>query len=320
MTSATQTPNQQGLSATWWDHPDYKHPTLDIPGQSKLSAGGRKSLEAIASQVDAKKLSLPQISRAASSTLKLLREPNLEPEQIAASIGTDPTLTSGVLRLANSPLYGARVPIDTITRAVMHIGLRRIQALILEVTVKSVVGSIKNRAWSTMEWRSSVFSSIAARSLAQYAKQDGEAAQMAGLLHDIGRLPLLMAIENRGELNGDPEGGSDAEIILECLHRNVGKQLAVAWDLPPSVIDAIEHHMNGRLEDEPPAGQFATTILAELAGDIGFAAGFGRFKRPYAIQNERAWADVKIDKAAAVTFLCQEVPKIWALADDAART
>jgi HD-like signal output (HDOD) protein len=297
------------LTDRWWAEPEYSKGPLELPGQSRLSKRGRELLESMSQLVSGGKLSLPQLPKAAAATLKLLNEAGFEAEDIARTIGTDPVLAAEVLRHANSSLYGARVPIDSLLRAILHVGLRKIRSLILQVTVQSAAMVVRTKSYAMMEWQFAIHCAVFSKALALKTGIDAELAYLAGLLRDIGRLPLLQALELKDALEPQPVPDGDTEIILEVLHRGVGTQVAKTWDLPPAVCDAVSQHINGRADDEDSPAQFPTTRAAEAAGDICHALGFGRFRRAFNVAHARSLKDLGLGEPAIEKFLKDELPR-----------
>lgn len=292
----------------WWLLPEYASGSLDLPGQSRLTPRGREALDRLAALAEAGKIAIPQIPRAVSQALAILRSDNAEPEDVSKAVAADPSLVAQMLRYANSAMFATRVPIDNLQRAVMHVGMKRLQSLLLELSVDSITGNLASRKHAAMEWAFARHCALISRSLAVATGQDPDQCYLVGLLRDIGRLAVLSAIERLPGMEKEPKAGSDVEIILESLARAVGSQLAKLWELPPSVVDAVAKRVNGRREDEEPMGQFASTTVSEAAGDICHALGLGRFKRPFLIRNARPFRDIGLDEAAVERFFRTSLP------------
>ena len=57
------------------------------------------------------------------------------------------------------------------------------------------------------------------RALAKRFRHDPELCYLAGLLHDIGRMPVIAALHDRGYAQGSPEEDSPTEIIILMVSR-----------------------------------------------------------------------------------------------------
>ncbi|MCA9319946.1 MAG: HDOD domain-containing protein [Planctomycetes bacterium] len=280
---ASQSPPIWIENPDWWEANEYRTGELYLPGQSRLSADDRAVLEQLAKAADGGKIHIPPMPKAAMEAARILRLPDPEVEEIAKCIELDPAMAAWLLKHANSALFGARVPIDTVGHAVAHLGLRRLKSIILELAMKRMSDDVNSRFWAEREWKHAVACAAISKELARQLGMDVEMSYLAGLLHDIGRVPLLPELEKNQALPHLPGPDCPADIIMETLHRNVGLQVAQSWDLPPAIIDAIGSHLTGRLSDEESTARFPSTRVAEAASDLCIALGIGRERRPFAI-------------------------------------
>lgn len=124
----------------------------------------------------------------------VLEDPNFSLEQLSEAIQVDPSISTRLLKLANSAYYGFPSKIDTITRAATIIGTQEIRELILATAVISIfqgmpVGAVSMRSF----WEHSIACGLAARAIADCrGEANVERFYVAGLLHDIGRLVLYL--------------------------------------------------------------------------------------------------------------------------------
>ena len=315
--TSTATENEVDLKTAWWRGEDYQSGELWLPGQSRLDAAAQELLEEIGAAAHKNELDIPALPEAALEASRMMKDPDVEIEDIAAVIERDAMMTAQVLRFANSPLFGARCPIDHMQHAVSHLGMKRLKSVLLEIAMKRVSDASPAKKFAVMEWRYSASCALICRAIAKRFKFDTELCYLAGLLHDIGRMPVIAALHARGHAQGAPEEDSSVEIIIECLHRGVGMQVAKDWDLPPAVADAIGVHLTGRMADEPSQAKFPSTKVAEAAGDLCFAIGMGRFRKPYDILSCPSLLDIGFDQASLQDFLKNDLPKVLGGHEDA---
>src|SRR5690242_19089814 len=79
---------------------------------------------------------LPAFAPVALQLLKLASDEDAGLAQMAGLIRTDPAITTEVLRLANSPLFGSRTPITSIVSALGMLGLTRIRSMVMVIAVR----------------------------------------------------------------------------------------------------------------------------------------------------------------------------------------
>lgn len=294
----------------WWEAEQFAQGELVLPGQSRLDAESLALLERIAAAAKAGKLEIPPMPKAALNANRLLRAPDSELPEIGAAIQLDPALTAQVLRYANSALFGARHVIDNVSAAVSYLGLRRMRELITSAALNQVASQIHAKEYARMEWEYAIHCAAISKALGKRFGVDEEQCYVAGLLQDIGRLPVLVALEAHGALPAAPEPDSPADIILESLHRGVGLEIAQAWEEPPSIRDAIGQHLVGREPDLDGPTQFPSTRMSEVAGDICIALGIGRHSRAYAVLDSPSIMNLGWSREELVQWLEDELPQV----------
>ncbi len=176
---------------------------------------------------------------------ELIENPYSSALEIAELISRDPSLSTQLLRIANSPFYGFPSRIDTIDRAVAVIGTRDIKDLVTCVAIINKNSSIPNDYFNLQAfWKHGVFVGMIARNLAKKATVKilhKERLFLAGLLHDIGHLVLstkspdlfgIMVNRNLAEKHEDFTVSQN--IIFDMNSMDVGAALLRKWKLPTS--------------------------------------------------------------------------------------
>lgn len=174
--------------------------------------------------------SLPQVYHALVSELE---DSGGASAVIARLVGEDPGLSSKMLQLANSPLFGQSYIITNPLDAVLCLGTEMIQAIVLAQTLFKHYASIKNpevdvqRVWSHC-WDVAQLAQRLCR-LKRLPSPNGEQAFLAGLLHEVGRFIL---VENF------PEQFQAACHAARAVSSPVSRQLAEAFRVSPAQIGA----------------------------------------------------------------------------------
>ena len=104
------------------------------------------------------------------------------------------------------------------------------------------------------------------RHLAQQRGFNGEQAYLAGVLHDVGRLVMLMSFPDQIDLllrrSGDDVDGMQQELDqFGFTHAQVGGALMELWGLPEGIVQAAHQHTD---ETEPEDGMAAVVWRANL--------------------------------------------------------
>ncbi len=183
---------------------------------------------------------LPSPPGVALEILDLCRKEIPDIQRIATVIGQDPALASHVLRVVNSPFYGLRNEVDTISHAMMLLGANSVRTLALSF---SLIQGLRRDETAAMElpnyWQRCLISAIACRALGGWLQMPNEEGLfLVGLLQDVGMLALR---ESYGELYTglvtQADGSHEQLLELEraefgCDHGEVSGWLAQEWNLP----------------------------------------------------------------------------------------
>ncbi len=233
---------------------------------------------------------LPVLPTAVTRLLSLARDVDADFREIARVIETDQALTARTLRAANSPLNGVSRQVKTVRQATVLLGADTIVNLALGVSVISLQsGLYKNLPVDpTAFGRHSIAVGLAARTLAQHFKLPNPSeAFVAGLLHDIGKLVLLMHHgEDYARLMRRAQKGDASlnELELDAYdldHALVGHVLCMHWNLPSAMAQAVaEHHA------EPAPRSIADVVSRanDLVKTIQLGDSGNRFVAPAAAQ------------------------------------
>ncbi len=225
---------------------------------------------------------------------QLLGQPRTTAEEIAAAVEMDATLAARVLRLANSVMLGGVGEVESVTEAVIRIGVDGVRDIVFAL---SMMASLRPLNFDYRPfWRHSLAVAHTARLLqarAQQVETQFPETYSAGLLHDLGMLVLDRALGSQYKLvlaearrSGRPLWEVEQE-LLALDHAEAGSRLLTAWDMPVRLIDAA------RLHHRPRSSENRVTHLVYLAdlicNNLGFHHGTGFLPKTFA---DRAWFDL----------------------------
>lgn len=190
---------------------------------------------------------------------RVIDDPRSSTSDLANAISSDPALTARVLRLVNSPLYGFNSKIETVSRALVILGIQQIHDLALATSVAAVFKSVRPRQLDMAQfWRESVYCALAARSVAKLCNVlDSERLFVAGLLHGLGtlvmfdRAPQEAAEAARQAAPGERSIVDAQRALVGCDYAEVGALLARRWNLPVNLCSAIAHHLQPEAAEQP---------------------------------------------------------------------
>jgi putative nucleotidyltransferase with HDIG domain len=191
-------------------------------------------------------LVLPTLPEVALRVRDVVDDPDCTSAKLADIIVTDPALSTRLLKVSNSALYRGRVPVESIQMAVSRLGLTMVRNLVTSLVMEQMFQATSNRLEKRLHdlWEHST--EVAAISQVIAAKQPGikaDEAMLAGLIHDIGVLPILMKAEESPEILKDP---ALLDSLILRLHTRIGEAILRSWKFPESLIAVAAEHENYR--------------------------------------------------------------------------
>ncbi len=209
----------------------------------------------------------------------LIEQPHSTVDDFAFVIGADADLCARLLNLANSAFYSMSVPIESIEKAVMQIGVRQIREMVLVTAIKGAFDALPSgQVDMDSFWRHSIAVGMMAKHLAKAIRMpQPDRMYVPGLLHDIGRLVLFLKLgADMGELmiRRDDEKLSLHRLEFDYLsytHAEVGGRLLAQWKVPPSIVEPVLHHHQPHYSFE----FHRETCLIFIADRVVMDQGFG---------------------------------------------
>ena len=230
---------------------------------------------------------IPSLPTSVTKVLEICNNPQTSPADLNHIISLDPVLVGRVLKLINSAYYGMGQPVTSLARAIIMLGINTVKNLALSTAIMGEFSSRKKSPGLDMEgfWRHSLCVGVSAKLLARKRGIDTKLTEeyfTAGLLHDIGKIPLNAVLSKKYMLTvstADRERKSlhqAEESTLGLNHCAAGAMISEAWKLEGAVGDAIVHHhdsaeYSGNYRDVlycvVVANQFASHSGIGFAGD-----------------------------------------------------
>lgn len=188
------------------------------------------------------RLALPTMPTTAVEALMVINDLGSSAADLVKVISKDTSLTARLIRYANSPLYGMAYPIASIKPAITCIGFEKVKHAIYAVCMRDVFRTSVSPIQRRMEdlWAHSL--KVASKSVVLARSQpelDPDVALVAGLIHDIGKIPLLIKLCNYEALAGHDEF---IDHLLHRLHTGMGKAILKSWEFDPDLVAVAAEH------------------------------------------------------------------------------
>ena len=234
----------------------------------------------------------------------MVNDPACSATDIGKVISQDPALTARLLRIANSPAYGLSTQVDTVSRAVTVIGIKRIRNLVLATSTMSAFDKVPNELVTRQNfWRHSLYCGLAAHLLAERRHiKNAETLFIAGLLHDIGELVIFRKLprEAKQALLLSIEGPDELAMhkterqIIGFDHAEVGAELLRHWHFPELLVECVEFHHAPQQALKYPL----ETAIVHIANSIATLAEIDSVAEEDAVQTDpAAWITAGLEKA-----------------------
>jgi putative nucleotidyltransferase with HDIG domain len=194
---------------------------------------------------------MPAIPAVFLPLLKLLSNSadEVKVDEVVRLVSYDNTIAGQCLRLAGSPLFGLAQAPKSIKGAVITLGLRRVETILLTCCLGQAFPTKKGVLDPAVFWRHSLGCAMVCRKFSEkLAAADSEKAYMAGLLHDIGFMVNCLVFPKefaKAMETGNQEGiplGEAEQATMGFTHCETGRALAEKWKLADDIIEVIAHH------------------------------------------------------------------------------
>jgi HD-like signal output (HDOD) protein len=205
-------------------------------------------VDVIKRKIDEGDIVLPVFSAAAMKVQQELVKKEPDMKVFENAITTDQSLSSLVLQMANSSFYQGLVEIRTVRAAIVRLGMREVGRISLLVASKNQFRSKDKKLNVVMRklWQHSVGCALGVKWLTKRCKLDEleSHAFFAGLLHDVGKLLVLMVID---QLRKEEPGMAATDALMmeamTSLHTEQGYHLMKLWNMPELYcVIARDHH------------------------------------------------------------------------------
>lgn len=199
------------------------------------------ALDELLTALDDGTLALPALPDMAAKVLNLIDDPNASADQIIRVISGDPVISAQLVKNANSAAFADKQPVANLSSAVSRLGFRMLRNLVLNISLSQSFRSKNPTINRQLQAALSHSREVAVNSyvLAQQQRHlKPDQAMLAGLMHNIGILPLCLFIEQR-----HPELPDDAiENLILKTHWRLGSRLLQSWKFPEEFVEAAGCH------------------------------------------------------------------------------
>lgn len=200
-------------------------------------------------KINLEDLVLPSPPALMQRVCMMQRKPFSDVEDIVYLLKDYPFVEDRLLQLANSAIFRSSVEISTVKSAIIRLGVSRVLSMIASMSITQYLKSAPNKTlerYFNNMWQQSLQVAAMAYLLAREKTGiDPEKALFAGLVHNIGVMPLLLSLSNSTQLMQNQQMIMDvADVIVPKYYPYAGRVLTQHWQLPDEIVAVCTSHRN----------------------------------------------------------------------------
>jgi len=211
------------------------------PVSQLMSDVERSIYNEIMQAVESGTLQLPSLPEIALRVRKAVEQPDVGIDQISRLMELDPALSARLMKVANSPVTRGSSPIRSMRDVVVRMGLKMTRSLVLSFSAAQLFKSqhpLLKKQMKKFYAHSIEVASICYSLGTRVNSLEADELLLAGLIHDIGVIPIITYIEKAGLEFTDE---SEIELIINSLRVAVGVMVVKSWDLPKEMLNIVMH-------------------------------------------------------------------------------
>jgi HD-like signal output (HDOD) protein len=194
--------------------------------------------------IESEKLKLPSLPEVALKVKSAIAKDDMGVDDIARIAESDPAIVVRLIQVANSPMTRGVEPVNSIHDAIVRLGLSMTQNLVVSFSMKQLFESDQQILKVRMKqmYKHSVEISAISFALSKKLKRfDADQLLLAGLIHDIGVIPILTYIDETGlEIHSEKEVDS----VIAKLRSAVGSLVVKSWGFSEDMVSVVEQAEN----------------------------------------------------------------------------
>lgn len=218
---------------------------ISSPLLSSLSVKQKLIVSEVLAALEADQLDLPVLPDMAFKVRSLLDDPDSSTGQFVQLISTDLAITLYIMKAANIAAFSNGQRVGNLHDAILRLGYRMLYSMVLSITLEKLFQAhspLINQKLQDLWKRSRI---VAANSYVVALKNKHlkpEDAMLAGLIHEIGALPLyLYADRHYPEIDE-----ATLENLVGIFSAPVGLKMLQIWNFPDELIDVVADKMDMR--------------------------------------------------------------------------
>lgn len=263
-----------------------------------MSEVAQRVREDIIQAIKTDNMVLPTLPEVALRVREVAEDPDADITTLARVIGNDAALSARIVRVANSPLLRVNRTIDDLKTALMRLGLEYTCNIATGLAMQQLFQATSDLVDSRLRavWgRSSEVAGISHVLCRHYTNLRPDQATLAGLVHQIGVLPILTYAEEHPSLLSN---SLTLDRVIDELHAPLGDKILHTWQFPAEIRQVPTQHLDfQRQSSQVDYADIVTVAL--LQSHMGDASPLGQVDYSQVTAFERLGMDPDMQSAEA---------------------
>lgn len=211
-----------------------------------VNAAGFAFVQSLAADLNSGEVKIPSFPDVVMRIKDTLDDPNCDVEKLTRVVSTEPALAARLLLMSNSALMrrGGKAVGDLRT-AINRLGAEMLRTAAMSVAVEQIfIGSSlgPHRRRLHCIWKDAAKVAAVSFALARNLKKfNPDEALIAGLLHNVGKLYILLRAADFAEFFSSDEV---LEAVVEQWHGQIGRAIIEGWGFSDAMAAAAADHMD----------------------------------------------------------------------------
>lgn len=220
--------------------------------------------QAIINKIMEKGIALPVLPDIAVRARRIAESPDSTIHELVDIVAQDPAIAARLIQVANSAMYRGAEKMDNLNQVVARLGMRTVSQLIISLSTKQLFSANNPTIKKAMHDLWAFSAQIAALSqliARRYTKLDPDQALLAGLLHSVGGIPVIVVAEDIPKLQEAP---AVLDELVRSLQARLGTKIVQAWDFPP-LFDQVIRECGDLGYTHEGGPNFADVVIVAIA-------------------------------------------------------
>lgn len=246
----------------------------------------------------------------------LSTEDKINLTELSELIKVDPVLTTKILKLANSPIFGFSYKVDSIDRALMLIGLNLLKIMLFSLMIEPTkeINGLWEHSLTTAIYTKVLAEICIENKVCMFTKEGVEELYTCALIHDIGKIILLTIFKEEYIEKVCKTPTIDSSTLEETYfyydHSIIGSEICKKWRLPSRITRLIEHHH----KPHKCTDYFYEGSILHVADVLSLLRGIDKYRfEANLVVHPFAWNLLRLSETTIISILERAEPEIQRL-------